>query len=39
MGKDSRGVDLESLVDLDERQVASWMKQASAIPGFGGKKR
>ena len=25
--------------DLDERQVASWMKQATAIPGFGGKKR
>jgi hypothetical protein len=39
MGKDSRGVDLESLDDLDERQAASWMKQATAIPGFGGKKR
>ncbi len=39
MGKDSRGVDLESVDDLDERQVASWMKQAAAIPGFGGKKR
>ena len=39
MGKDSRGVDLESVDDLDERQVASWMKQATAIPGFGGKKR
>ena len=39
MGKDSRGVDLESLDDLDERQVASWMKQATAIPGFGRKKR
>ena len=35
MGKDSRGVDLESLDDLDERQVASWMQQAAAIPGFG----
>jgi hypothetical protein len=35
MGKDSRGVDLESLDDLDERQLASWMKQATAIPGFG----
>ena len=34
MGKDSRGVDLESLDDLDERQVASWMQQAAAIPGF-----
>jgi hypothetical protein len=35
MGKDSRGVDLESVDDLDEGQVASWMKQAAAIPGFG----
>jgi hypothetical protein len=35
MGKDSRGVDLESVDDLDERQIASWMKQAAAIPGFG----
>jgi hypothetical protein len=39
MGKDSRGVDLESVDDLDERQLGSWMKQAAAIPGFGGKKR
>ena len=39
MGKDSRGVDLESVDDLDERQAASWMKQATDIPGFGGKKR
>ena len=41
MGKDSRGVDLASLddIDLNERQIASWMKQATAIPGFGGKKR
>jgi hypothetical protein len=35
MGKDSRGVDLGSLNDLDEAQVASWMKQAAAVPGFG----
>jgi len=35
MGKTSRGVDLASLDDLDERQAASWMKQATAIPGFG----
>ena len=39
MGKDSRGVDLKSVDDLDERQASSWMKQATAIPGFGGKKR
>ena len=35
MGKASRGVELESLDDLDERQLASWMKQAAAMPGFG----
>jgi hypothetical protein len=35
MGKDSRGVDLASVDDLDERQAASWMKQAAALPGFG----
>ena len=35
MGKESRGVDLESLNVLDERQVASWMQQATAMPGFG----
>jgi hypothetical protein len=35
MGKDSRGVDLESVDDLDEQQVASWMRQAAALPGFG----
>jgi hypothetical protein len=35
MGKDSRGVDLESVDALDEGQLASWMKQAAAIPGFG----
>jgi len=39
MGKDSRGVDLESEGDIDERQLASWMQQATAIPGFGGRKR
>ena len=38
-GQDSRGVDLELVDDLDEGQLASWMKQATAIPGFGGKKR
>lgn len=39
MGKDARGVDLASVDDLDARQVAAWMRQATAIPGFGGKKR
>ena len=39
MGKYSRGVDLAIENDLNARQVASWMKQATALPGFGGKKR
>ena len=39
MGKATRGVELTSVGDLDERQVASWMMQAAAKPFFGGKKR
>ena len=35
MGKASRGVDLETLADIDEEQIASWMRQAAAMPGFG----
>ena len=38
MGKQSRGVDIASVGDLDKRQVATWMKQAAALPGFGGKR-
>lgn len=39
MGKSTRGVELESVDELDERQVAAWMKQVAAVPGVGGKKR
>ena len=39
MGKSTRGVELESVDDLDERQIAEWMKQVAAVPGVGGKKR
>ena len=35
MGKESRGAELEGLDDIDERQIASWMQQAAALPGFG----
>ena len=35
MGKASRGVELESVDDIDEDQVKSWMQQAAALPGFG----
>ena len=39
MGKATRGVELQSADDLDERQIVAWMKQISAVPGVGGKKR
>jgi hypothetical protein len=39
MGKSTRGVELASVDDFDERQLASWMKQAATIPFVGGKKR
>lgn len=39
MGKATRGVELESVEDLDERQIAAWMKQVTAVPGVGRKKR
>ena len=35
MGKDSRGVELGSLDELDEQLVTSWMRQSAALPGFG----
>jgi hypothetical protein len=39
MGKSTRGVELKSVDDLDERQIAAWMIQIAAVPGVGGKKR
>ena len=39
MGKSTRGVELASVDDFDERQLASWMKQAAAMPFVGGKQR
>lgn len=39
MGKATRGVELESAEDLDERQVAAWMRQITVAPGVGAKKR
>lgn len=38
MGRATRGVELKSLDDLNERQVAAWMIQAAAVPGVGAKK-
>ena len=39
MGKTTRGVELESADDLDERQLAAWMKQVAAVPGVGGNRK
>lgn len=39
MGKSTRGVELESVDDLAERQIAAWMQQIASVPGIGGKKR
>ena len=39
MGRATRGVELESVKDLDERQVAAWMRQVTAVPAVGRKKR
>jgi hypothetical protein len=35
MGRESRGVELQSVDDIDEGRVVSWMQQATALPGFG----
>ena len=39
MGKATRGVALTSVDELDERQVAAWMIQVTAVPGAGAKTR
>jgi hypothetical protein len=39
MGKNTRGVELRSVDEIDEGQIAAWMKQVAAVPGVGGKKR
>ncbi len=35
----SRGVELISVDDVDERQIAAWMTQIAAVPGVGAKKK
>lgn len=39
MGKETRAVEIASAKDIDEKQIAAWMKQATAMPGFGQKKK
>ena len=33
-GKDTRYIDIREGDELDEAQMASWVKQAAALPGF-----
>ena len=39
MGKATRGVEIKSIADIDERRIAAWMTQVASVPGVGGKKR
>ena len=39
MGRSTRGVELAAVADLDEGQVAAWMRQAATMPFFGGRKK
>lgn len=39
MGKATRGVEIKSLKEIDQSQIADWMKQVTAVPGVGGKKK
>ena len=39
MGKATRGVEVAAVKELDERQVAKWMKQAATMPFVGGAKK
>ena len=38
MGKSTRDVELKSIDDINDRQIAAWMKQVASVPGVGGKK-
>jgi hypothetical protein len=38
MGKSTRGVELASIDELDEVQIAAWMNDVVSRPGFGGRK-
>lgn len=39
MGKSTRGIELKSLDQLNESEVALWMKQVTSVTGVGGAKR
>lgn len=37
-GKATRGVDISSLDEFDERRIAAWILKVSAMPGLGGRR-
>lgn len=39
MGRNTRGVELSSIDDVHEGQLASWIQQAATMPFAGGRKR
>jgi hypothetical protein len=39
MGRQTRGVELASVDEIDELRISSWMQQAATMPFAGGKKR
>lgn len=39
MGRATRGVELAELSDLEEAQLSAWMRQSTAVPGVGARKR
>lgn len=39
MGKATRGIELKSAGEIDTKQIAAWMKQITAAPGVGKKKK
>lgn len=39
MGKSTRGVEIATMADIDELQIAAWMKQIAAVPGVGRRNR
>jgi len=39
MGTATRGVELATMEDLDESQVAAWTRQVTSVPGVGRQRR
>jgi hypothetical protein len=35
MGKSTRGVELKSVDDADERQIVAWMNEVASVPDLG----